>query len=262
MYIRTNEGFGDTPAAAAPPLSRQARPPYLRFLSIDNFDTNKATLKPAQKALVKQFADLVRARLQTMQPIGVVRLVGHTDWTGDDNFNQGLGDRRAEAVRQELFVQLAGMLNRVAIDVERSPGKAKPTADNRTSAGRAANRRVDIFIEGPIPPAPAWPGTPPPPPPPWPPTPPDPDKGEIWDQFRFRRGIPSRILNGKSPEDFLLDVCRPIFGGLCKDMVGKAIEKGCEGIESLFSRFGGSISEAQKGEIRRQCREFMSKPVK
>ena len=83
--------------------------------------------------------------MNTAQPIGVVRVVGHTDWTGTEKHNIGLGNRRAEAVRDELQLQLKDVLHRVLIEVDASPGKSKPIGDNRYGegpGGQSPRRRV------------------------------------------------------------------------------------------------------------------------
>jgi hypothetical protein len=93
-----------------------------------------------------------------MRPIGLVRLIGHTDNTGPEKYNAHLGDRRAHAVKIELESLLKDDIIkgriRTAILAEPSPGAAAPRADNRTRAGRALNRRVDVFVAPPEPPAP------------------------------------------------------------------------------------------------------------
>jgi outer membrane protein OmpA-like peptidoglycan-associated protein len=253
MYINSREGFGD-PQPTPQPSLRSRKPPFLAFMKIDKFNVDQSALTPQLKLAVKHLAEHVKASWKTMQPIGVVRLVGHTDASGPEQHNVGLGNRRADAVRQELYSQLSGFLKRVAIDIEPSPGRSKPVADNRTAAGRGANRRVEVFVEPPFVPVPA-----PKPPVLWPPKPSDPDRGEPWDKFRFRRGMPGP-LGGKTPRQFLMDVCERKFGsGTCKTMVDRGLSLGCKGIEALFVRLGGSVTGAQKEEIQRQCREWADK---
>ena len=74
-----------------------------------------------------------------------IRIEGNTDNLGDENWNQGLSERRAEAIREYL-------VNR-GIDgrriVARGNGSSKPLASNKTAEGRARNRRTEIlFIPG------------------------------------------------------------------------------------------------------------------
>jgi OOP family OmpA-OmpF porin len=68
-----------------------------------------------------------------------VTIEGHTDSNGDANYNQGLSQRRAEAVKAILVEKHnvdAGRLNAVG------HGETQPVADNNTMEGRKANRRV------------------------------------------------------------------------------------------------------------------------
>jgi outer membrane protein OmpA-like peptidoglycan-associated protein len=254
---RMYAGLGFTPTPRR--LSPQPQPPQLSFLSIDNFDVQKATVKPEMKAVLGPFVDHVKASWQSPgRAIGVIRLKGHTDWTGPDNFNRDLGNWRAEAVKREIVALLGPLINRVLVEIEPSPGKAQPKADNGTPRGRAMNRRVDIYIEGPIPPAPPWPGKPE--------KPiiwdvPDPDKGQPWDPYWFKRGgFPEGPLGGKSVQEVLMDFCAPVFGRRCKDVVDKAIEKGCEEIAGLLEKWGAPSDK--KEEVMRRCREAASKRVR
>jgi len=255
MYILA-PSFGDPqPAPADTPLLRKA-PPFLAFSRISPFALNKFAVTPQLRQQVTRVADYVRSRLDTAQPIGVVRLMGHTDASGNDGINRKLGQQRAEAVRDELYSQLRDVLNRVLIEVEESPGKSKPIGDNRTAKGQAANRRVDVYIAPPIPRAPDWPkGRT------YDWTVRDPDRGGIWDRFRFIRGMPDP-LGGKTVRQFLLDVCENKFGkSRCKTVVDKAISAGCTGLEALFTEIGGTLSEDQKEALKKRCKEGADKPM-
>jgi outer membrane protein OmpA-like peptidoglycan-associated protein len=256
MYIRDYTGFGDPqPTPAETPLLRKA-PPYLIFSRISPFALNKFAVTPQLRQQVTRVADYVRSRLDTAQPIGVVRLMGHTDASGNDGINRKLGQQRAEAVRDELYSQLRDVLNRVLIEVEESPGRSKPIGDNRTAKGQAANRRVDVYVAPPIPPAPPWPKGKT-----YDWTVRDPDRGGIWDQFRFKRGMPDP-LGGKTPRQFLMDVCEGKFGkSRCKTVVDKAISAGCTGLEALFTEIGGTLSEDQKEALKKRCKEGADKSM-
>jgi outer membrane protein OmpA-like peptidoglycan-associated protein len=71
-----------------------------------------------------------------------IQIVGHTDNTGDENYNQTLSQKRARAVAQYLADN--------GIDVKRFSykgiGATKPVADNNTEEGKALNRRTEIII--------------------------------------------------------------------------------------------------------------------
>jgi outer membrane protein OmpA-like peptidoglycan-associated protein len=137
MYVLQGRGLGEyTPWRARAGL--QPKPQYLRFLSLDNFDVDKSLLKKHHMDLLDNIlVKTVEASWKSMQPIDLIRLVGHTDITGPEAHNVGLGDRRASAVEAALRDKLRALVSRVAIVVEPSPGKTQPTADNRTAAGGA-----------------------------------------------------------------------------------------------------------------------------
>ena len=68
---------------------------------------------------------------------------GHTDSRGSESYNQGLSQRRADAVRDYL-VQKGYPADHIQA---RGKGKGSPIADNASPEGRANNRRVEIVIE-------------------------------------------------------------------------------------------------------------------
>jgi len=72
-----------------------------------------------------------------------VRVEGHTDSIGSDDYNQRLGLRRAQAVRQ-YFVDRGLSAGRVSA---KSFGESRPIASNDTDEGRALNRRVELHSE-------------------------------------------------------------------------------------------------------------------
>jgi outer membrane protein OmpA-like peptidoglycan-associated protein len=75
-------------------------------------------------------------------PDSVVQIVGHTDSDGDAGYNQGLSERRANAVADVL--RNAGVpFNRIQTF---GRGEAQPVASNLTPEGKAQNRRVEIVI--------------------------------------------------------------------------------------------------------------------
>ena len=75
-----------------------------------------------------------------------VRVVGHADSVGLEDYNLVLSLRRAQAVRDYL----AG--NFPALDADRfriaGAGESQPVADNTTEDGRRQNRRVEILPAG------------------------------------------------------------------------------------------------------------------
>jgi OOP family OmpA-OmpF porin len=72
-----------------------------------------------------------------------VRVEGHTDSIGSDEYNQGLGLRRANAVKGYM----AGAGIAPSRLTARSFGESRPIASNETDEGRALNRRVELHTE-------------------------------------------------------------------------------------------------------------------
>ena len=68
-----------------------------------------------------------------------VRVEGHTDFIGSDDYNQGLSERRANAVRSYLVGR--GITNR--LDAQ-GFGESRPIAPGRSDEDRARNRRVEL----------------------------------------------------------------------------------------------------------------------
>jgi outer membrane protein OmpA-like peptidoglycan-associated protein len=101
------------------------------------FDTNRATIKRVSYALLDDVAQALKDNPRLHVEVG-----GHTDSQGNDAFNLRLSQKRAEAVRIYL-IKKAITSDRL---VARGYGEAVPIADNRTTAGRAQNRRVEFVI--------------------------------------------------------------------------------------------------------------------
>ena len=71
-----------------------------------------------------------------------VDVMGHTDSTGSDAYNQTLSERRASAVADYLSIRGVQSV-RLAT---RGYGESQPKASNLDPAGRSANRRVEIRL--------------------------------------------------------------------------------------------------------------------
>jgi OOP family OmpA-OmpF porin len=138
-----------TPATAAPgcdgavATAKPAAPNPMANKVVFNadtfFDFDKAIVKPEGKKLLDQVA----AQAGTIN-LETIIAVGYTDWIGTDAYNIKLSQRRAAAVKAYL-VSKGIDPNRIYTE---GKGKANPIADNKTAAGRAKNRRVEIEIVG------------------------------------------------------------------------------------------------------------------
>jgi OOP family OmpA-OmpF porin len=103
------------------------------------FDYDKSVLKEEGKAALRAVDQSIKAKGANV--VGV-RVVGHTDSKGTDQYNMALSIRRAEAVRQYMISDgVAPSL--IAASGE---GESNPVASNATVDGRARNRRVEVSI--------------------------------------------------------------------------------------------------------------------
>jgi len=110
------------------------------------FDFDKSTLRPAARDTLHQAASIIRSNAKA----STVRIDGYTDAKGSDAYNQGLSERRAEAVRR-WFVANEG-LQEVKF-AAKGFGAKNPVAPNTKPDGsddpngRQKNRRVEITIQ-------------------------------------------------------------------------------------------------------------------
>lgn len=100
------------------------------------FDHDKATLK-------KESADTVTVVAEFLKNNPSMRfyVVGHTDNSGDYDYNRGLSESRARTVIEHLTGQHGIAANRLtAVGV----GPVSPATSNGTDSGRSENRRVEL----------------------------------------------------------------------------------------------------------------------
>jgi OOP family OmpA-OmpF porin len=150
------QGCDGVPAPAAPapaPVAAPAPAPVpvpvpvpvapavekVSFAADAFFDFNKSTLKPEGKAKLDDLSDKVKGL-----NLEVIIATGHTDSVGSDAYNQKLSVKRADAVK--------GYLTGKGVEATKvyteGKGEAQPVADNKSDAGRAKNRRVEIEVVG------------------------------------------------------------------------------------------------------------------
>jgi outer membrane protein OmpA-like peptidoglycan-associated protein len=102
-----------------------------------SFDTGRSDIKGNFAPVLDRFAASLRDNQNTD-----LRIVGHTDNTGSDAVNNPLSVERAVSTRNYLT---ARGVSGARIHVE-GQGAYQPIASNASPAGRAQNRRVEIFV--------------------------------------------------------------------------------------------------------------------
>jgi len=102
------------------------------------FDFDKSVIKSAFEPQFKKMAEALRTK-----PDISITIEGHTDSIGTDEYNQGLSERRANAVKQKLVNDYGIAPDRLDI---KGYGESRPVADNSTPAGRQKNRRAIAVI--------------------------------------------------------------------------------------------------------------------
>lgn len=140
--VTTVEGTAGEALARANAAHKLAEGKFLYevVLSDDSvkFPTDRHALSPEAE---QRLAELTQ-RLKSENRNVYLEIQGHTDAVGDPEYNERLGEARAEAVRR--FLSRDGIaLNRMATI---SYGEDVPVADNATPEGRAQNRRVAIVV--------------------------------------------------------------------------------------------------------------------
>jgi outer membrane protein OmpA-like peptidoglycan-associated protein len=102
-----------------------------------SFGLGSATIKRSSAKMLNDLAVVLNKH-----PNSAIEIIGHTDASGTDAVNLPLSAKRAESTRDYLIGQ------KVAADrfTTQGWGADQPVAENNTAAGRAANRRVEVFI--------------------------------------------------------------------------------------------------------------------
>lgn len=102
-----------------------------------SFDFNSATIKSTFYSPLDKIAGIMRRYPKTQ-----IVVVGHTDDVGSEEYNLQLSLKRANAVADYLIEQ---GVEEYRLGTE-GHGEIEPVATNDTPAGRAQNRRVEIFV--------------------------------------------------------------------------------------------------------------------
>jgi len=114
--------------------------PGTKLLSLTgvNFATNSAVLTTDAKEILEEAVTLLKQTDAVIE----VRVEGHTDSRGSDAYNMTLSQSRAESVVAYLVSRGVESNSLVPVGM----GETTPVANNDTTAGQAANRRVDFVV--------------------------------------------------------------------------------------------------------------------
>jgi outer membrane protein OmpA-like peptidoglycan-associated protein len=113
----------------------------LNFTGGAQFATNSIEFSSQAKKEIDSFLSDIKGDAADGSLLFVV--AGHTDGVGSESFNYDLSKRRAENVAAYLMTERKIDPSRV---LTVGYGERAPVADNRTEAGRAKNRRVEILV--------------------------------------------------------------------------------------------------------------------
>jgi outer membrane protein OmpA-like peptidoglycan-associated protein len=116
---------------------RQGDDLILRMPSNVTFPVDSSAIQPQFRPTLDQVAQTLTSYNQTY-----IDVLGHTDSTGSDAYNQALSERRAQSVAD--YLSMRGVARaRMGI---RGYGETQPIASNETEEGRSQNRRVEIKV--------------------------------------------------------------------------------------------------------------------
>lgn len=118
-------------------VTRQGDQLVVNFPASITFATDSAQIRPEFNSTLNEVA----ATLQRY-PQSYIDVVGHTDSTGSDQYNQALSERRAQSVANYLRSRGVTPARVAAYGM----GETQPVATNATAEGRQANRRVEVRI--------------------------------------------------------------------------------------------------------------------
>lgn len=120
-----------------PEIKEEVKQLFTKALQGIQFETGKDIIRKVSNPILDNVVNVMNEN-----PAYLLEINGHTDNIGDKSFNTDLSQRRANAVKAYLISK--------GIKAERLTAKgfgdSQPAADNKTSAGRAKNRRVEFKI--------------------------------------------------------------------------------------------------------------------
>src|SRR5690606_13805653 len=104
------------------------------------FDFDKSDLKKEAKSTLDEVINI----LESLEDGQEIKIYGHTDNKGADDYNLKLSEERAKSVQS--YLKKFGDIDHLTLTVK-GFGKTKPIASNEDDDGRAQNRRVEIIFQ-------------------------------------------------------------------------------------------------------------------
>ncbi|MCB4798182.1 OmpA family protein [Neotamlana laminarinivorans] len=128
---------GTVANAGCPEVTEEVQKTLNEYAKTILFDTGKATIKSQSEAVLGDIIGILKE-----YPTAKFTVEGHTDSVGSEKLNQRLSDSRANSVKEYLVSHGIDAFRLSALGY----GESKPIDTNKTRAGRANNRRVEINL--------------------------------------------------------------------------------------------------------------------
>jgi len=106
------------------------------------FALNSSSLTANAKSMIDEGINQFTSKPASIENISII---GHTDSTGTESYNQTLSENRAKTVGDYLINEKGFSAEQIATS---GKGESEPAVSNATRAGRIENRRVEIQIAG------------------------------------------------------------------------------------------------------------------
>jgi outer membrane protein OmpA-like peptidoglycan-associated protein len=132
------EVFGLASNHGCPELKKEIKQLFQKALQGIQFETGKAVIKPVSYPILNSVVKVLQDNPTYKLTIG-----GYTDNVGSDELNMTLSQNRADAVANYLISKGVDPMRVSATGY----GESKPVDTNKTAAGRARNRRVELGVE-------------------------------------------------------------------------------------------------------------------
>lgn len=120
-----------------PEVSEELQKTLNEYAKTILFDLGKSSIKKQSQEVLNDIVDILKE-----YPTSKFTVEGHTDSTGSEKLNQSLSEARALSVKEYLVDNDIDEFRLSALGY----GEAKPIDTNKTRAGRANNRRVEINL--------------------------------------------------------------------------------------------------------------------